>query len=180
MDMDKTMTKQIENQIIPSGYNKVNFFMIIKGGAFKFIEFVEEVFGGIENEQARTLDRDGSLIHAEIRVGDSTILVADSKQDWPFTPAFPQVYVENAQSVIDGAIQEGAQVITTVRDFYYGMKIARFKDPWGNIWWLFEKNSTLEKPTLQVSADTSWHDKKPSETYTTLMEAMRNLKPDNC
>jgi uncharacterized glyoxalase superfamily protein PhnB len=173
------MIKPIEKQIIPSGYNKVNFFMIIKGGASKFIEFVEKVFGGTENKQARTPDRDGSLIHAEIRVGDSTILVADSKQDWPFTPAFPQVYVEDAQSVIERALQEGAQVITQVRDFYYGMKIARFRDPWGNIWWLFEKNSNVQKPTTQVNADVSWHDKKPSEFYTTLIEAMRDLKSMN-
>lgn len=174
--MDSIMTKKREDQKIPPGYNQVNFFIIIKGGASKFIEFVERVFGGIENKQARTPDRDGSLIHAEIRIGDSTILVADSKNDWPFTPAFPQVYVEDAQAVIDRAKKEGAQVITSVNDFYYGMKIARFRDPWGNIWWLFEKSSNLEKPSMQANADVDWHDKKPSEIYATLMEAMKNLR----
>jgi uncharacterized glyoxalase superfamily protein PhnB len=170
------MTNQISVGIIPPGYNQVNFFIIIKGGASKFIEFVEKVFNGNENKQARTPDRDGSLIHAEIRLGDSMILVADSKDDWPFTPAFPQVYVKDAQAILDRANQEGAEVITALQDFYNGIKIARFKDPWGNIWWLFEKNSVPVKQTVQTKVDVSWHERKPSEIYTTLMEAMKNLR----
>jgi uncharacterized glyoxalase superfamily protein PhnB len=169
------MTDQVVNKAVPPGYNQVNFFVIVKGGASKFIEFVEKVFSGNENKPARTPDRDGSLIHAEIRLGDSVILVADSKDDWPFTPAFPQVYVEDAQAVLDRAKQEGSEVITTLQNFYNGIKIARFKDPWGNIWWLFEKGSNPEKPKIQEGADTSWHDKKPSDIYTTLMKAMKDL-----
>ena len=170
------MTDQVANEIIPSGFNKVNFFIIVKGGASKFIEFVEKVFGGNENKPARIPDRDGSLIHAEIQLGDSMILVADSKDDWPFTPAFPQVYVKDAQAVLDNAKQAGAEVITIVTNFYNGIKIARFKDPWGNIWWLFEKNSIPVKQTVQTKSDVSWHERKPSEIYTTLMEAMKNLR----
>jgi uncharacterized glyoxalase superfamily protein PhnB len=171
------MTNKTANEIIPPGYNQVNFFIIVKGGASKFIEFVEKVFSGNENKQARTPDRDGSLIHAEIQLGDSTILVADSKDDWPFTPAFPQVYVANAQEILDKAVLRGAEVITEVNDFY-GMQIARFKDSWGNIWWLFEKNSIPVKQTAQTKVDVSWHERKPSEVYTTLMEAMKNLRPN--
>jgi PhnB protein len=168
------MINQIENQEVPSGYNKVNFFIIVKGGASKFIEFVENVFDGKENTQVRTPDKDGTLIHAEIKVGDSTILVADSKHDWPFTPAFPQVYVASAQEILDKAAQQGAEVITEVSDFY-GMKIARFKDPFENIWWLFEKDNSKETPSKPPLATTDWHDKKPSEVYTSLMEAMKDL-----
>jgi PhnB protein len=166
---------KIVDEDLPEGYNTVNFFIIVKGGATNFIEFVEKVFGGIEDRQARTPDKDGLLIHAEIRVGDSTIMVADSKPDWPFTPAFPQVYVKDSQAVLDRAEQEGAKVLTEVSDFYYGMKLARFKDSWGNIWWLFERGVTPEKTDVEVEADVSWHDKKPSRVYTTLMEAMRDL-----
>jgi uncharacterized glyoxalase superfamily protein PhnB len=166
---------QIVDQNLPEGYNTVNFFIIVKGGAANFIKFVEKVFGGVENKQVRTPDRDGKLIHAEIKVGDSTILVADSKPDWLFTPAFPQVYVKDAQVVLDRAEQEGAKVLTEVSDFYYGMKLARFKDSWGNIWWIFERGVTSEKADVEIDADVSWHDKNPSRIYTTLMEAMRDL-----
>ena len=172
------MAPNQSNQEIPPGYNKVNFFILIKGGALKFIEFVEEVFNAAENRKARTPDKDGSLIHSEISIGDSMILVADSKEDWPFTPAFPQVYVSNAREILDRALKTGAKMITPVSDFYYGMKLARFQDSWGNIWWLFERGSEPEKPKGKDSADTSWHDKKPSEIYTTLLKAMKDLKPN--
>lgn len=169
------MTQKSNDQVIPSGYNKVNFFILVKGGASNFIEFVENVFNASENKKARTPDRDGKLIHAEVCVGDSMILIADSKEDWLFTPAFPQVYVDNAQEILDRAEQEGAKIITPVSNFYYGMKLARFLDSWGNIWWLFERHSDQEKVPVQENDNTQWHDKKPSQNYTTLMEAMTNL-----
>jgi len=155
-------------------YNKVNPFVIIKGGASKFIDFVEKVFDAEENKQVRTPDRDGTLIHAEVQIGDSMILLADSKEDWPFTPAFLQVYVDNAQEILNKAEKEGAEIITKVSVFYNGLKLARFKDKWGNIWWLYEK---ITKESLtENKSDTGWHNKKPSDIYTTLMQAMRNLK----
>ena len=157
-------------------YNKVNPFVIIKGGAIKFIDCVEKVFDAEENKLVRTPDRDGALIHAEIQIGDSMILLADSKEDWPFTPSFLQVYVECAQETLTRAEKEGAQIITNVSVFYSGLKLARFKDKWGNIWWLYEKMS--KESLIENKSDTDWHNKKPSDIYTTLMQAMKNLKQD--
>ncbi|MFJ1262680.1 VOC family protein [Capnocytophaga canis] len=154
-------------------YNTVNPFVIIKGGATKFIDFVEKVFDGKENKQVRTPDRDGTLIHAEIQIGDSMILLADSKADWAFTPAFLQIYVDNAQQILEKAKTEKAEIITELSDFYNGLKLARLKDPFGNIWWLYEK--VANKPSENKS-DIDWHNSKPSEIYTTLMNAMKNLK----
>jgi uncharacterized glyoxalase superfamily protein PhnB len=154
-------------------YNKVNPFVIIKGGATRFIDFVERVFDAEENKQVRTPDRDGTLIHAEVQIGDSMILLADSKEDWPFTPSFLQVYVSNAQETLDRAEKEGAQVITNVSIFYNGLKLARFKDKWGNIWWLYEKMN--QDGLVDNKSDTDWHNIKPGEIYTTLMQAMKNL-----
>jgi len=66
--------------------------------------------------------------------------------------------------------------VTEVSDFYGGFKLARLKDGWGNIWWLYEPISDTKKISGEPKSDTSWHDKKPSRIYTTLMEAMRELK----
>jgi len=114
---------QQEDSIKPQ-YNKVNPFVIIKGGADKFIEFLEKVFDGKENKPIRTPDKDGSLIHAEVQIGDSMILICDSKNDWAFTPAFLQVNVENAQEILDKAKSENAEIITEMSDFYNGLKLA--------------------------------------------------------
>jgi uncharacterized glyoxalase superfamily protein PhnB len=155
-------------------YNKVNPFVIIKGGAVGFIEFVEKVFEAKENRLIRTPDKDGKLIHAEVQIGDSMILMADSKEDWPFTPAFLQVYVDNVQETLKRAENEGAEIVTKVSVFYNGLKLARFKDKWGNIWWLYEKMS--KESLIENTSNTDWHDNKPSDIYMTLMQAMRNLK----
>jgi uncharacterized glyoxalase superfamily protein PhnB len=165
-----------KNETLTPHYNKVNPFVIIKGGAIGFIEFVEKVFDAKENTQIRTPDKDGKLIHAEVQIGDSMILLADSKEDWPYTPAFLQVYVDNAQEILDRAEKEGAAIITKVSVFYNGLKLARFKDKWGNIWWLYEKMS--KESLIENKSDTDWHNKKPSDIYTTLMQAMRNLNQD--
>jgi uncharacterized glyoxalase superfamily protein PhnB len=166
----------LDEKNIPKGYHALNPFVIIKGDAAKFIEFVEKVYGGRERTYLRTPDKDGSLIHAEVQIGDATLLIADSKSDWPFTPGFLQVYVTNAQATLDCAKEMGATVVTEVSMFYGGFKLARLKDPWGNIWWLYEPETDEQESAKGAHADASWHDRKPSYIYTTLIDAMRDLK----
>jgi PhnB protein len=163
----------LDRELIPKGHNAANMFVVVKGDAAKFIRFVEEVMGGKERAGVRTPDRDGSLIHAEVQLGDATIMVADAKDDWPFTPAFIQVYVQDIQAVLDRAQSAGASVVTPRSPFYGGFNLARLQDPWGNIWWLYEPNN--QKTAAPPVSDTSWHDRKPSEVYTTLLAAMRGL-----
>ena len=158
----------------PIGYNTINTFVVVKESATKFIEFTKLVFGAEERANVRTPDRDGKLIHAEIRLGNSTIMIADSKDDWPFTPSFFQVYVEDASIILQDAVSAGASIVTELTAFYGGYNIARIQDPFGNLWWLYEpKNDLKEKETI---TDTSWHKREPSYVYTTLMEVMRKLK----
>lgn len=160
---------------IPRGYGATNQFVIIKGGATRFIDFVSKVFGAKERKEVHTPDRDGTLIHAEIALGASTLMLADSKDDWPFTPAFIQVYVEDAQLALDRATTEGAELITPPSKFYGGFKLARLKDPFGNIWWLYQPDREGPRDSAR-SSNTDWHSEEPSEIYKTIMSAMKNLK----
>ncbi len=166
----------LDKKEIPEGYNAVNPFVIIKGDAKKFIDFVQRVFDAQEREHFRISDRDGTLIHAEVKVGNASILIADSKADWPFTPAFLQVYVRDAQEILSRAKENGAEIITEVSKFYGGFKIARFKDTWGNLWWLYEPERNKKEKFEEQKSDTSWHESDPSYIYTSLIEAMKNLK----
>lgn len=163
----------LEKTQIPAGHNVVNMFVLIKGGADRFILFVEAVLGGTERADVRTPDKDGTLIHAEIQLGDSTLLLADSKPNWPYTPAFIQVYVQDAQAVLAKAQQAGAEVVTEVSAFYNGFRLARMKDPWGNLWWLYEPDRKQNR--TELPSNVSWHDQRPSQVYTTLMNAMEHL-----
>lgn len=158
---------------IPTGHNTINPFAIVPDSV-SFIHFVETVFDGREAAHVRTPDRDGSIIHAEVMVGDATIMLCDRKQDWPFTPALLQVYVPDAQACLDRAVKEGGRVVTPISDFYGGYRLARLLDPWQNLWWLYEPTA---QPLSQDErdSDTEWHDNKPSTVYSTLMEAMCSL-----
>lgn len=161
---------------IPNGYATANQFVIVKGGAANFIAFVTKVFEAKEREEVRTPDTDGHLIHAEIELGQSTLMLADSKEGWPFTPAFIQVYVEDAQEALDRAKALGGEIVTRVTRFYGGFRLARFKDPFGNIWWLYEPDpEAQEELATNLSAKTDWHNKEPSELYSTIVNAMRSL-----
>jgi uncharacterized glyoxalase superfamily protein PhnB len=106
-------------------------------------------------------------------LGNATIMVCDSKPDWPPTPAFTQVYVSDGQVVLDRAESRGARIVTVLSPFYNGVKLARFLDPWGNLWWLYEP--AVDQPEKDGST-TSWHDADPSYVYTSLMNAMRTLR----
>lgn len=127
----------------------------------------------MEAEHVRTPDRDGSLIHAEVVVGDSTIMVCDRKDEWPFTPALLQIYVPDARACLEEAARRGARVVTPVSDFYGGYRLVRLLDPWDNLWWLYEP--TPPTPRVTRDSETDWHDREPSLVYTSLMATMRTL-----
>ncbi|XNZ00038.1 VOC family protein [Micrococcus luteus] len=157
----------------PTGHNTINPFAIVPD-AMGFIRFVESVFDGHEAAHVRTPDRDGSIIHGEVTIGDATIMLCDRKPDWPFTPAFLQVYVPDAQDCLDKAVAAGGRIVTPVSDFYGGYRIARALDPWRNLWWIYEP-TTQPLHQDERDSDTDWHDRKPSLVYTSLMDAMRSL-----
>ena len=159
---------------LPTQHHTINGFILVDGAA-DFIKFLEYVFDGQENTTMRIPDRDGSLIHSEVTIGDATLLIADRKQDWVFTPAMTQVYVENAEQTLQRAVERGGKIVTPVSKFYGDYDIARFTDKWNNLWWLFTPAPVAEE-LAPLKSSTDWHDAKPSEVYTTLMETMRNLK----
>src|SRR5690606_38329323 len=86
--------KQIS--VVPDGYNSVNPWIIAKG-ADNLVKFLETVFDGKEDEYTRYYDEDGLIIHTEVKIGNTVIKTFDSKPDWPQTPSFLQVYVEDME-----------------------------------------------------------------------------------
>jgi PhnB protein len=159
----------------PADHNTVNPFVIVSK-ATEFIDFVTQVFDGRESTAFRIPDRDGLLIHAEVVIGDSSILICDRKPDWPFTPAFLQVYVSDSQAVLDRAVTLGATTITPVSTFYGGYSLARLRDPWNNLWWLYTPDATDSDDRRSESSTSDWQEGEPSRVYTTIVQAMRDLR----
>lgn len=162
----------------PEGYSTVNSF-IITADAPAMISFLERVFGAKEVPEAHTLDDDGMVLHAELRIGDSTVMVADRKPDWPFTPSLLQVYVNDIDATLKAAQQLGAIIATNPTDFY-GDVLARFEDPWSNLWWVYQHSGeTMEWDQNGTDeGEVEWsNEPTPELTYIhgTLLKTMREL-----
>lgn len=84
---------------------------------------------------ARTIDADGLLLQAEVRVGTTTIMLAERKPDWPFTPSLLLVYVNDLDATLKRALARGARLVTKPTDFF-GTQFARVQDAEANLWWI--------------------------------------------
>ena len=118
---------------VPEGYSTVTPW-IISGGMAGLIEFVERAFGA--DEIARVHNQDGSIGHAEFRIGDLVVMAFDATEEWPDTPGFLRLYVEDADEVHRRALEAGATSVTGVTHLFWGDRVGRVRDPFGNLWWI--------------------------------------------
>lgn len=172
----------LSGSALPPGYGSVNPFVAVRGpgGAEGFVRFLTDVLGGRETRAAHTVDADDLLIHAEVRVGGSTIMLCDAKPQWPFTPALLQVYVADADAVVGRAVRSGAEVVTEPTDFFGGQRLARLRDPWHNLWWLFERGPGSTAPSEAPDELPRWRpdpSAPPSYVHRTVDEAFEALGP---
>lgn len=100
----------------------------------KLLDFVTAVFDGVE--LARVPLEDGSIGHAEIRVGDTILLAFDRRPDWPAMPSLLRVFVADADATMESAVAAGAHVVTAPVTHAFGQRGGRVRDPFGNIWWI--------------------------------------------
>ena len=169
----------------PAGYATVNPF-IIAHDANGLIGFLKQVFRATERPEARTLDDDGLLLHAELAIGNATIMFGERKPGWPFTPSLLQVYVDDVETTLSVARQLGATVVTEPTDFF-GDTFSRFRDPWGNLWWVYRHGGQTwagDEESSDWTGDASatgaeeWDQASPGLTYIhdTLMTVMQQLR----
>lgn len=134
---DRTMTSAAKP--IPEGYHTVTPYLIIKGAA-DAIEFYKKAFGA--TELFRMPQPDGKIGHAEIKIGDSPIMLADEYPEMKYlspkslggSPVSILLYVEDVDSVFNQAITSGAKQDRPVEDKFYGDRGGTLIDPFGHIW----------------------------------------------
>jgi len=100
----------------------------------KLIDFLSAAFDA--QELGRVNNADGSIGHAEVRIGDSKILMFDSPAEWPSFPSFIRLYVSDSDKFYAQAIKAGATSMTKVVTQAWGERGGRVVDPFGNIWWI--------------------------------------------
>ncbi|MDR3081837.1 MAG: VOC family protein, partial [Streptomyces sp.] len=102
-----------------------------------FLDFVSQAFDA--EELMRVPTEDGSIGHAEIRVGDTVVLAFDRHADWSPVPSLLRVFVADADKTFSQAVAAGGQGITPLADDAFGQRGGRIKDPFGNIWWVISR-----------------------------------------
>ena len=124
---------------IPDGYHSVTPYLIIKGAAAA-IDFYKRAFGA--TELMRMPSPDGRIGHAEIKIGDSAIMLADehpqmgykSPQSLGGAGVSMMVYVDRVDDVFKRAVETGAKEMQPVKDQFYGDRSGTFGDPFGHVW----------------------------------------------
>ncbi len=133
----------------PEGYGTVTPWMITRD-ADSLIAFLVEAFGAVE--LARVVNPDGAIGHAEVRIGDSVVMMFDGRPEWQSTPAFFRLFVEDADGVVANAVAAGASVVSEVTEMFWGDRVGRVRDPSGNVWWIQDHLADLSPPEIEQRA----------------------------
>jgi len=124
---------------VPEGHNRVSPYLIVDG-AGRALDFYKKAFGAVE--LFRHTAPTGKIGHAEVRIGDTVVMLADVHPDsdahgpahYGGSPISLHMYVEDVDAVARQAIAAGAKVKRPVADQFYGDRLGTFEDPFGHTW----------------------------------------------
>ena len=122
---------------IPAGYHSVTPYLVVKGAAAA-IDFYKKAFGA--TELLRLPLPDGKVAHAEVKIGDSPVMLADENeafrgpQPGAGAPVSLMVYVPDVDRVFAQALAAGAKEMRPLADQFYGDRLGTLVDPFGHVW----------------------------------------------
>ena len=150
---------------VPEGYHTVTPYLAIKDGA-KALEFYKKAFGA--TEVTKLMMPDGRLGHAEIRLGDSMIMLSDEFPEYgaksPATlggsPVNIHLYVDDVDAFVKRAIEAGAKEKKPITDQFYGDRSGQIEDPFGHLWWVATHKEDVSPEEMQRRVDAMFGGKK--------------------
>jgi len=139
---------------IPDGHHTVAPYLAIKN-AVSALEFYKKAFGATETY--KLIIPDGRLGHAEIRLGDSLIMLSDEFPEFGGkapealggSPVSIHLYVEDVDAFVKRAVAEGARVLKPVADQFYGDRSGQLEDPYGHLWWVATHKEDVAPEEMQ-------------------------------
>lgn len=132
---------------IPEGYHTVTPYLVVSG-AETLIEFLTQAFAA--KEIRRTLDPEGDIMNAEVKIGDSMIMLGEAKSDCAPMPTMIYLYVENTDATYENALKAGATSTMQPKNEFWGDRSASVKDPNGNHWWIATHQEDVSSEDLET------------------------------
>ena len=118
---------------IPAGFRTVTPYLFITGTA-EALEWYKKAFNA--KEVRRQTTPEGTIMHAQIRIGDSVVMMGETNAQAKPMPTMLYVYVEDVDAVYKRALQAGAKSVRELKDEFYGDRAGGVTDPVGNQWWI--------------------------------------------
>ncbi len=118
---------------IPEGFRTLTPFLVVKG-AEQIIDFLKNAFDAREHSIHRLPD--GSIMHAEIQIGDSMLMMSEASDKFPAMPGLLHIYTEDTDGWYKKAIDAGGISLREPTDEFYGDRSCGIKDAAGNQWWI--------------------------------------------
>lgn len=143
---------------VPDGYHTLTPFLTVRDAA-RAIEFYKAAFGA--QERGVMKGPDGKIMHAELKIGDSIIMLSD---EWPEYGALSplssggagmglHIYVDGVDAAFDRAVKAGAEVEMPVMDQFWGDRYGKLKDPFGHKWSIATHTKDLSMDEMKHGMD---------------------------
>ena len=143
---------------IPDGYHTLTPFLTVRD-APRAIEFYKQAFGAVERGVAK--DPAGKIMHAELKIGDSIIMLSDEYPEFGSVSPLSvggsamglHIYLDGVDAAFDRAVKAGAQVEMPVMDQFWGDRYGRLRDPFGHKWSIGTHVKDLSEDEMKKGMD---------------------------
>lgn len=140
-----TMEEKMSVQPIPNGNNAVSPYLVVSD-AKALLQFVKEGLGATEKEVHM---QDGVVMHAEVTIGDSVIMIGSMPEGSAAFRSMVHIYTEDCDDLYQRAVQAGGVSIREPRDEFYGNRTAAVRDAFGNEWWIATHTEEVSEAEMQ-------------------------------
>jgi uncharacterized glyoxalase superfamily protein PhnB len=143
---------------IPDGFNSVNSYLIVKD-VRKALDFYQRALGA-ERGVVMEMPGGGPIMHAEMRIGNSTFMLSGENPEWHArsaetlggSPVSMHLYVEDADKLFDRAAKAGCQVVAPMMDAFWGDRYGKLQDPFGLQWGIATHKKDLTEEQMRKAA----------------------------
>ena len=135
---------------IPEGHHTVTPYLTVRG-ATKVIDFLKQAFDAETTYELKLAD--GMIMHAEVKIGDSYVMIAEENDMAKATPSSLYLYVPDVDSAYRQAVKAGGKTIVEPMDMFYGDRSGGVKDPSGNSWMIATHKEDVAPQELAKRAE---------------------------